>query len=566
MNLTNLDVAQLAMYVDIDGMEPEDAAAKWLADNCARWTGWSGADASACPDAPDAPAAPVSALETPAQVTPACDATVPGSEIVYGPFYAGRGFDPPYSSGALVGGTELAAVYDTLIRYNPETAGFEPQLARDMTVNEDFTVWTLHLRDGITYDDGTPLDADMVVANHERFFTPTSEDRRIINTSPAFLQFIGETKVIDSLTVEYHLIQPWATFPFVLSDEPGFIININAVGDDPEAFNALPPAHAGVGAYTVEKNTPGEEIVFKARDNYWGGPVCVETLRFNMAAASALIGATGAYEAFQNGDLTTAFLRDSTAIAQAEADGAKMSMDYQDAGGIFYFNHRAESPTSDATLREAISLAIDVDVLNDRAHDGDMRVAKSVVVPGSPYYTDAVLEGATDAARAAELVAESGFSGTLRLLCGNRGPAVEIGLATEAMLEAVGLDVEINAQGTSAAIAEMIAGNYDLNCGGWNAGGATAISSYVRNLQSTSPSNRMGYESAEMDSLLSAALSADKADIPAALAAINNLIVTEWVSVPYGALPEGIVIADNLEGVKQTTSTIFLFDDAYFTE
>jgi hypothetical protein len=76
----------------------------------------------------------------------------------------------------------------------------------------------------------------------------------------------------------------------------------------------------------------------------------------------------------------------------------------------------------------------------------------------------------------------------------------------------------------------------------------------------------MGYESAEMDSLLSAALSADKADVPAALAAINNLIVTEWVSVPYGALPEGIVIADNLEGVKQTTSTIFLFDDAYFTE
>jgi len=57
MNFTNLDVAQLAMYVDIDGMEPEDAAALWLADNCARWTGWSGADASVCPDAPEAPAA-----------------------------------------------------------------------------------------------------------------------------------------------------------------------------------------------------------------------------------------------------------------------------------------------------------------------------------------------------------------------------------------------------------------------------------------------------------------------------------------------------------------------------
>nr|MCS5683974.1 ABC transporter substrate-binding protein [Acidimicrobiales bacterium] len=48
-----LDIAQLAMYVDIDGMEPEDAADAWLADHCDRWTGWSGADTSACPAAPE---------------------------------------------------------------------------------------------------------------------------------------------------------------------------------------------------------------------------------------------------------------------------------------------------------------------------------------------------------------------------------------------------------------------------------------------------------------------------------------------------------------------------------
>ena len=52
MNFTNLDIAQLAMYVDIDGMEPEDAANKWLADNCARWTGWASADQGVCPEAP----------------------------------------------------------------------------------------------------------------------------------------------------------------------------------------------------------------------------------------------------------------------------------------------------------------------------------------------------------------------------------------------------------------------------------------------------------------------------------------------------------------------------------
>ena len=65
MNLTNLDVAQLAMYVDIDGMEPEDAAALWLADNCARWTGWASVDASACPAAPEMAADSSDAIKLP---------------------------------------------------------------------------------------------------------------------------------------------------------------------------------------------------------------------------------------------------------------------------------------------------------------------------------------------------------------------------------------------------------------------------------------------------------------------------------------------------------------------
>ena len=56
INFTSPDLNNLAAYIDIDGMEPEDAAERWLAENCDRWTGWSGADASVCPAAPDAPA------------------------------------------------------------------------------------------------------------------------------------------------------------------------------------------------------------------------------------------------------------------------------------------------------------------------------------------------------------------------------------------------------------------------------------------------------------------------------------------------------------------------------
>ncbi len=53
INFANSDIAEMALYVDLDGMEPEDAADAWLADHCDRWTGWSGADTSACPAAPE---------------------------------------------------------------------------------------------------------------------------------------------------------------------------------------------------------------------------------------------------------------------------------------------------------------------------------------------------------------------------------------------------------------------------------------------------------------------------------------------------------------------------------
>ena len=65
MNFTSADLNNLAAYIDIDGMEPEDAAAKWLADNCARWTGWASADQSVCPEGPTAAADSSDAIKLP---------------------------------------------------------------------------------------------------------------------------------------------------------------------------------------------------------------------------------------------------------------------------------------------------------------------------------------------------------------------------------------------------------------------------------------------------------------------------------------------------------------------
>src|SRR5699024_11033612 len=80
--------------------------------------------------------------------------------------------EPAGISGSLpgvYGGMELAAIYDVLMRYNPKTGEYEPQLAKALEHNDDHTTWTLTLRDGVKFSDGTSLDAQAVKSSINRY-------------------------------------------------------------------------------------------------------------------------------------------------------------------------------------------------------------------------------------------------------------------------------------------------------------------------------------------------------------------------------------------------------------
>jgi len=83
---------------------------------------------------------------------------VTGGEITIGEFSPPRGFDPIIGgmSNGSVGGVELMALYDTIVSWNPKTGEYEPRTAESLKPNDDYTVWTLRLKDGIEFTDGTP--------------------------------------------------------------------------------------------------------------------------------------------------------------------------------------------------------------------------------------------------------------------------------------------------------------------------------------------------------------------------------------------------------------------------
>lgn len=480
-----------------------------------------------------------------------CDATVEGTQIDYGVFAPSNAIDPTRASGALVGGTEVAAVYDVLFIYDHDTGEYTPHLAESITPNDDFTEWTLTLRPDITYSDGTPLTAQLVSDHMDRFF-----DEGIRNTSAGFLTPIVEKTAVDDTTLVLTLESPWVEFPFVFADEPGMVVNINAIGDDVDAFGAMPPDEAGLGPYVVERNVPGEELVLVARDDYWGGPVCVERLRFVFTPGTT-------YDTFDADQLDVGFLRSPAEIARAREAGENEFFVSQDGGSVLIVNHRDGRPGNDPRVREAIDLAIDVSVVNDRAYQGGLNAGKSLILPGSRFYSEGIEESAFDADAARTLLDEAkadGYDGALDVLCSTTPPAPETALAVEGLLEAVGFDVTVETIGQTDQIGAVVAGEFDTACWGFNAGPATAHTTFGRNLRSDSASNRMGYASDEMDTALDAILAAE--DAPAAMAEVNRIFIQDRVGVAMGATEEGIIWQEGVSGIVPTVATIFLFHDA----
>ena len=485
-----------------------------------------------------------------------CDATAPGTQIDYGTFAPNRSFDPTVSSGALVGGTEIAAIYDVLFIFDPVTAEIIPRLAESLTPNDDFTEWTLTLREGITYSDGTALTAQLVSDNIDRYF----REEGVTNTSAGFLQYIESRNVVDDLTLEMTLNSPIAELGLIFADEPGMVVNINAIGDDLDAFGAQPPDAAGLGPYVVERNVPGEETILTARTDYWDGPVCIEKLRFVF-----LPGSQPTYEAWQNGDLNVAFLRDPIVIADSNANGDNSFYFNQDGGLMYNPNHREDRITSDIRVREAIALAIDENIVNDRAYQGEFNSTKAYFGESSRFFSDAIEPIPTDPARAAELVEEvkaEGWDGKIVVEVQSSPPSPEAALAIEGMLEAVGMDVEVNVRPVGENIAKLYEGDFDLIQTGFNSGPGTNVLSLVRNISSTSPTNRIGYASDAMDALLDTALATPTSDLAPVMAEINALIGTDFVGFTMGTLDEGIVWTDDISGIVPTVSSIFLFHDA----
>ena len=490
--------------------------------------GDSGDDSSQATVAPGAPTSVATTLQPRV-----------GGTLDFAQFSEPSGLDPTVPSGTgATGSSEMIAVYDTIMRYDSASGKYEPRTAESVTPNADLTEWTIKLRAGIKFSDGTDYDADAVVfsMNRHRSGLPGAPPCAQLYACPRnstatnlYMALVKDLTAVDKLTVKATLSEPWSAFQYALSDEAGMIVSPTAVKKcDPAKdkaqcdFNLKP---VGAGPFIVESFKPKESITMVRNPNYWGGQVYLDGLKFATLADN---GGLKTFDALKTGTFDVVYLRDPTATAAARDAKQPSFVETNQAGSVIIFNlgvtvqcaggkpetacagktdgpTTVDAPTKDLKVRQAIAASLDPKVLDQRANDGKGLPGLELLQSDFRWYTATNTTPKYDPDLAKKLVTEAkagGWNGKVRLLANSSPTGAGFGLAAEAMMQAAGIDVVLDITKDTTATVAQVTSQRDFDLASWGfaiSGDDGATMALAQNFASTSASNRMGFKSAIVD-------------------------------------------------------------------
>lgn len=270
----------------------------------------------------------------------------------------------------------------------------EMRLATAFTPNEDATEWTISLREGVTFHDGTPLTADDVL--YSLTYIGTS---MVGQMDYANVDFDASTSD-GAQTVVLKLVSPQATLGEAALAAFSFIF---PAGTQAEDF-----AHdLGSGPYVLELFDPDAGAVLVANENYWDGAPSIKRLElFPMADSATRVQAlVGGQIDYADGiSATDAATVEGNDGVQVLTGGATNSSAYE------FILNCSQPPFDDVELRRAFKQIVDRESLVNTIFRGEGEQGNDVVGKGLPGYNDALEPQAYDPQAAAQVFADKGVT------------------------------------------------------------------------------------------------------------------------------------------------------------
>jgi len=312
----------------------------------------------------------------------------------------------PHQRPQLTARTISRQIADTLTDQDPETGEVLPWLAESWDVNEDSTEFTFHLRQDVTFSDGTPLDAAAVAANFDR----------IVDIGP--LAYIGAgllrnydgSEVVDEYTVTVRFTEPNAQFLQATAVQSLSILAPATLELDPEQVAA--GEVIGSGPFLLESYDPNEGITLTAREDYaWGSPIYENRGRpyVDEIHVSFIPEATTLAGAVASGQVDYGYVLAASTVPTLEAGGAQVITTQMPAIAIPVVPLLHQEIVQDANVRRALSLATDRQAIVDTVFEGRAEPATSVLSTTNPGYVDLSEELAYDLDGAITLLEGAGW-------------------------------------------------------------------------------------------------------------------------------------------------------------
>lgn len=337
----------------------------------------------------------------------AADSPIKGGTLVYLEQQSHTNLYPP-AGGFYPNGGILNQITDKLTYQNPKTLEIEPWLAESWQVNDDSTEYTFKLRPGVTFSDGTPLDASAVAKNFDTFGLgnkglkqPVSE---VVNN-------YERSEVVDPLTVKFHFKKP----------SPGFLQGTSVIGSGivSPATLALPFERLGdatkiigSGPFVVSQETLGKSLDLKAREDYnWGpaklehqGRAYLDEIKYVITGEDGVrIGALLAGQAD--------FIRQIQAYDEPQVESQGFTLYAPGTRGVNNsIVFRADNPlVSDVKVRKALSLSVNRDEIISTLFSKNYPKATSILSSAAIGYVPQTDKLEYNPEKAKALLDEAGF-------------------------------------------------------------------------------------------------------------------------------------------------------------
>ncbi|WP_078595856.1 glutathione ABC transporter substrate-binding protein [Evansella clarkii] len=469
----------------------------------------------------------------------------------------------PHGANENVSNSINNTIYDGLV-YQDENMEIQPALAESLEQIED-TVWEAKIREGVTFHDGSELNAEVVKMSLDRV-----RDEEVASPVGFLFGMITDVSVVDDFTVHIETEFPFAPLPAHLAHTGGSIISPELVeasyeamenGDNP--FSAANDSPSGTGYFQFDEHVSGEYVRLVKNEDYWAEEEAgVNSVTFNVIPEDL----TRIGELETGGIHITYPVNPSDVDRVENADGTSIQQVSSSRMEYLGFNTEVE-PFDDPRVRQALHMAINKEDMVDGVLNDLGTVAHGPLAPDVLGYSEDIdyIEHNLEAAR--ELLAEAGYPDGFEttILTDDERQRQDIAQLIQHQLSEIGVEVDIDMTEFGTYLERAQQGETEMFLGSWGTvtmDGDYGLYAVFHSDNKGVPGNRSFIENERIDELLDQARQETDQDIRLDLyEEVQNELAEES---PYAYLffPDlNAGVRDEVEGFWQYPSGFYFLRD-----